>query len=74
MKFGITNDDVINIQAYSKHLRINEQLKSLERGKREIPIKRLLIGVVDIREHSKFLNSRESRGIVPKKPLIQVEG
>lgn len=35
MKFGIMNKDIINIQAQSKHLRINEQLKSLERGKRK---------------------------------------
>ncbi len=35
MKFGIGNNDPINVQAHNKHLRIDEQLKYSERGKRK---------------------------------------
>lgn len=45
MKFGIINKDMINIQAQSKHLRIDVQLKSLERGKRETPVNDCYRGV-----------------------------
>ncbi len=74
MKFGIANDEAINIQAQSKHLRINVQLEELERGKRGTLNETTVIVVLNIRQKSKFLNSRESRGIVPLKRLTNVEG
>ena len=65
MKFGIANKDAIIVQAHSKHLRIDVQLESLERGKRETLKQTPVSGVLNIRQEPKFLNSRESRGTVP---------
>ncbi len=49
MKFGIANKDAINVQAHSKHLRIDVQLESLERGKRETLKQTPVSGVLNIR-------------------------
>ena len=72
-KFRITNNDVINVQAHSKHLRIDVQLESLERGKRETLHETSVNGVLNIRQSPKFLNSRESRGTVLLK-LMKMSG
>jgi hypothetical protein len=68
MKFGIRNNDLIIVQAKSKHLRIYEQLELLKRGKRETPIKTTVNRGGEYKNVSKFLYSRESRDIVPRKP------
>jgi hypothetical protein len=49
MKFGIANKDGINVQAHSKHLRIDVQLELLERGKRETLKQTSVSGVLNIR-------------------------
>lgn len=70
MKIGIRNNDLIICSGLEQAPKDrNVELESLERGKRETLNKTPVSGVLVIRfVKSKFLNSRESRGVVLMKP------